>query len=109
MVKELNHSIIIEALQDYRQDFENDKDKKHEIDCALRCLNSDLLALGCFAIHFLCKNEIIKVFPNNPEIKEIVNNLDEIDMRDLAFRVGSEYCETSYWNNLKTIFETNYL
>jgi len=109
MVKELNHSIIMEALEDYRKDFKDDKDKMHEIDCALKCLESDLSVLDCFPVTYLSKDDIIHAFPDNPEVKEIVNNLDEIDMRDLAFRLGNDYCEQLFWESLRIIFESNYL
>ena len=111
VIGELNYKIIIDALQKYKKCFESKYNIQEiqDINSALEALSRNSICLDHFPVTYISKDDIIHAFPNNPEVKEIVNNLDEIDMRDLAFRLGSDYCEQLFWESLKIIFEANYL
>ena len=45
----------------------------------------------------------------NPEIKEIVHNLDDADMKHLASKLADDYCEQLFWESVKIIFESNFM
>ena len=111
VIDELNYNIIIEALQDYKKWFEGKDDiqKIQEINCGLLDLNRNIMHLNSFPITYLSKEDIIYIFPNNLEVKTIVDNLDDTDMKHLASKLGDDYCEQLFWESLKIIFESNYI
>jgi len=111
VLSDKNHEPIIQALMDYRKWFEDkdDKEKLQNIDCAIASLNRENINFDCFPITYISKDDIIHAFPNNSEVKTIVNKLDDADMKHLASKLADDYCEQLFWESLRIIFEANYL
>jgi len=111
VISQSNYNIIVEALQDYKKWFEDkdDTQKIQDINGALGSLSRNIIYLDHFPVTYISKDDIIHAFSNNPEIKEIVNNLDDADMKHLASKLGGDYCEQLFWESLKIIFESNFM
>ena len=108
---ELNYKIIIDALQDYKRGFESKYNIQEiqDINSALEALSRNSIYLNHFPVTYISKDDIIHAFPNDSEVKTIVNKLDDADMEDLASKLGDDYCEQLFWESLKIIFESHFM
>ncbi|MCD4678592.1 MAG: hypothetical protein K8S18_21775 [Desulfobacula sp.] len=111
VLSELNQNLIIDALQDYKKCFESKYNIQEirDINCALEALSKNIIEPDSFPVTYISKDDIIQAFPNNSEVKTIVNNLDDADMKHLASKLADDYCEQLFWESLQTIFKSNYL
>ena len=111
VISQSNYNIIVEALQDYKKWFEDkdDMQKIQDINGALGSLSRNSIYLDHFPVTYISKDDIIHAFPNNSEVKTIVDNLDDADMKHLASKLGGDYCEQLFWESLKIIFESNFM
>jgi len=111
VISESNYNIIIEALQDYKKWFEGKDDiqKIQEIQSALTFLSQENINPDCVPVTYISKDDIIHAFPENSEVKTIVDNLDNADMEHLASKLADDYCEQLFWESLRIIFESHYL
>ena len=97
-----HEEIIMEALQNYRKWFDDEPDKRQEIDMAINSLtqNSEF-----YPITSVCKDDIFHVFGDDNEAKEAIGKMDDGDMETLASKLADDYCEQLYWDSLKVIVE----
>jgi len=111
ILSELNYNIIIDALQEYKKCFESKYNIKEiqDINGALEALSRNVIYLDHFPVTYISKDDIIHAFSNNSEVKTIVDNLDDADMKHLASKLGGDYCEQLFWESLKIIFESNFM
>jgi hypothetical protein len=111
VLSELNQNLIIDALQDYKKLFKSKYDIQviQDINFALKALSKNIIDSDCFPVTCISKDDIIQAFPNNSEVKTIVQTMDDADMKHLASKLADDYCEQLSWESLKTIFEANYL
>jgi len=111
VISQLNYNIIIEALQDYKKWFESKYNIQEiqDINCALEALSRNNIYLDHFPVTYLSKDDIIHAFPENFEVKTIVQTMDDADMKHLASKLGDDYCEQLFWESLKIIFELNFM
>ncbi len=111
VISELNYNIIIDALQEYKKCFESKYNIQEiqDINGALGSLSRNVIYLDHFPVTYISKDDIIHAFSNNSEVKTIVDNLDDADMKHLASKLGGDYCEQLFWESLKIIFESNFM
>ena len=111
VISQLNYNIIIDALHDYKRGFKSKYNIQEiqDINCAVEALSRNSIYLDHFPVTNISKDDIIHAFPNNSEVKEIVNKLDDADMKHLASKLGGDYCEQLFWESLKIIFESNFM
>jgi hypothetical protein len=43
------------------------------------------------------------------QIMELIDSMDDIEMRDLACDMASDYLEQLFWSSLRILFEQNFL
>ena len=111
VISELNYNIIIDALQEYKKCFESKYNIQEiqDINCALTFLSQENINLDCVPVTYISKDDIIHAFPNNSEVKTIVDNIDIEDMKHLASKLADDYCEQLFWESLKIIFESHFM
>jgi len=71
--------------------------------------NNMALDDGYFVITRLSKDDLRAVFKDNAKALEIIEKLDDCEMRMLAEKMAADYLNQLYWISLKTIFEDNFL
>ena len=111
IISQLNYNIIIDALHDYKRGFKSKYNIQEiqDINYALTFLSQENINLDCVPVSYISKDDIIHAFPNNSEVKTIVDNLDDADMKHLASKLADDYCEQLFWESLKIIFESNFM
>lgn len=61
-----------------------------------------------FVITRLHKDDLRGLFKDDKKALEIIDNLDDVDMKYLAEKLANDYCEQLFWISLKTLFEDMY-
>ena len=62
-------------------------------------------AEGFFPITSVCKDDLRHIFKNDQEALRRIDELDEGDMKYLAEKLASDYCEQLYWSSLRILFK----
>lgn len=65
-----------------------------------------------YPITSVCKGDILHAFDGSAKlerVKQRIYEMDDSEMRHLASKMASDYCEQLYWDSLRIIFEERFL
>ena len=65
-----------------------------------------------YPITSVCKEDILLCYEGSDDcekVVEVIEQINDIEMKHLAQKLADDYCEQLYWISLKSIFEDKFM